>query len=70
MSELTINETSKMLRILAKQLDDGENIPDFCFCVINNEKFNSAHRAQNDIFRLLGLVSYKLGVIKSEIDDY
>lgn len=70
MSELSINETSKMLRILAKQLDDEENVPDFCFCLIDGEKFKSAHRAQNDIFGLMGLVSYRLGVIKSEVDDY
>lgn len=70
MSELSINETSKMLRILAKQLDDGDNVPDFCFCVINGEKYRSVHRAQNDIFGLIGLVSYRLGVINSEVDYY
>jgi hypothetical protein len=70
MSELEINETSKRLRLLAKQLDEGENIPDFCFCTIENDKFISAHRANNDIFGLIGLVSYRLSVIKSEVDDY
>lgn len=68
MSELPVNETSKMLRILAKQLDDGGDVPDFCFCLISGDEFKSAHRAQSDIFGLIGLISYRLDVVKREVE--
>ena len=70
MSELETNETSRKLRLLAKQLDDGVNVPDFCFCIIEGDKFTSTHRSNNDIFGLIGLVNYRLFVINSEVEHY
>ena len=61
-------DTATALRILARKLDEGKDIPDFCFCVINGDDYHSAHRAINDIFGILGLVEYRKSVIICEID--
>ena len=54
---LNANKTSAQLRLLAKAIEEGDNVPDFFFCVINvGEHYCSTHRAEEDVFGLMGLV--------------
>jgi hypothetical protein len=61
------NDTATNLRLLAKELEDG-NASDFCFCFIRDGKFYSAHKAEKDVFGLIGIVSYRLNEIHKEIE--
>lgn len=58
----------KQLRLLAKALEEGENIPDFVFCVVLDGVPFSAHHCKEDIFRLIGLTNVRLDYLLGEVD--
>lgn len=58
----------KQLRLLAKALEDGENMPDFVFCVVLDGVPYSMHHCKEDIFRLIGLTSVRLDYLLGEVD--
>lgn len=67
----TINnyaDTARQLRLLAKQLEDGIDAPDFAFVTIVDGNYLSCHRAEKDVFGLLGLVEYRKNEIQKEIE--
>lgn len=63
------HDTAARLRVLARKLETGENIPDFLFCMVDGEDFVSAHKANKNIFGLIGLVEYRLNLVVDEIED-
>ena len=64
--EIKTNNTAGRLRLLADQIDRDEQ-PDFVFIVADNDgQFSSAHRAQDDVFGLIGGMEYRKSLIIEE----
>ena len=61
-------DTARQLRLLAQKLDSGVEIPDFVFAIIIDDKYLSAHKAEKDIFGLLGLIEYRKIELYKEVE--
>jgi hypothetical protein len=72
---INITNTAAKLRLLAKALEDGENIPDFSLSIVEDSPegeplFISAHRAEINVFGLIGLLQTQIQKITQEtIED-
>ena len=59
--------TAGRLRLLADQIDKDEQ-PDFVLIIrdIDSDTFSSAHKAQDDVFGLIGCMEYRKALIIEE----
>ena len=62
------HDTASQLRLLANALDRGDDVPDFVFCFVKGDEFFSTHRAEKNVFGLLGLAEYRKDLIRREIE--
>jgi hypothetical protein len=63
-----LTDTPRQLRLLAKALEDGDVVPDFFFGIILGDQYCSCHRAQKDVFGLIGLITVRTREILDEVD--
>ena len=63
-----LTNTPKQLRLLAKALEDGEDVPDFFLGIILDDQYCTFHRAQKDVFGLIGLINVRTREILDEVD--
>ena len=61
------HDTCANLRLLAKQIEDGES-PDFVFCILEGNEIKSAHLANKRPFELIGAMHYRMSLITQEIE--
>ena len=75
MKALHTTNTAAKLRLLAKALEDGNNVPDFSLTIVEESNtgeslFISAHRAEANVFGLIGLMQAQIQKITQEkIED-
>ena len=57
--------TAGRLRLLADQIDKEEQ-PDFVIVIADGDSYSSAHKAQDDVFGLIGCIEYRKALIIEE----
>jgi hypothetical protein len=63
-----ITDTARQLRLLAKAIEDTEDVPDFFFGIVLDDQYCSCHRAEKDVFGLLGLITVRTREMLDEVD--
>lgn len=63
-----LTDTPRQLRLLAKAIEDGKDVPDFFFGIVLDDQHCSCHRADKDVFGLLGLITVRTREILDEVD--
>ena len=63
-----LTDAPRQLRLLAKAIENGDDRPDFVFCIVLDDVPYSMHHCSDDIFRLIGLTNVRLDYLLSEVE--